>query len=95
MCNFNNSKIDSSIQLLSNLYFAIICQCCTATPLHDPLVYYQAINNMIVLVVIALAFATGARARQKVTPPKKTFQKDTALFSQEGGVAASACGRVP
>ena len=80
--------------LTNNFYFAIICRCCTATPLHDSLVYYKATNNVIVFVVIAPAFATGARAQQKVTPPKKTIQEGMALVSQDRGVAASACGRV-
>ena len=59
--------------LTSNLYFAIICRCHMATPLRDSLVYYQATDNVIVLIVIAPASATGVRARQKVTPPKKTI----------------------
>ena len=65
MCNFNNSKVNRSIQLLdkNNFYFAITCRCCTATLLHNSLVYYQATTNVIVLVVIAPASATGARAR--------------------------------
>ena len=50
---------------------------------------------MIVLVIIVPASATGARARQKVTPPKKTIQEGTALVPQDGGVAASACERIP
>ena len=41
------------------------------------------------------ASATCARARQKITPPKKTIQGNTALVPQEGKVAASACGKVP
>ena len=81
--------------LTSNLYFAIICRCCTATPLHDSLIYYQATDSVIVLVIIAPTSATGAKAQQKVTPQKKTIQGDTALVPQNGGVAASACGRVP
>ena len=63
MCNFNNSKVNRSIQLLDNLYFAITCWCRIATPLPVSLVYYQATNNVIVLVVIAPASATGARAQ--------------------------------
>ena len=81
--------------MTSNLYFAIICQCRTATLLHNSSVYYQATNNVIVLVVIAPASATGARAQQKVTQPKKTLQGGTALAPQDRGVAASACERVP
>ena len=50
---------------------------------------------MIVLVIIAPASATGARAQQKVTPPKKTIQGGTAVALQDGGVAASAYRRVP
>ena len=60
--------------MTSNPYFAIICWYCTATPLHDSLVYYQAIGNVIVLVVIAPASATGARARHLTNAPA-TFQK--------------------
>ena len=59
------------------------------------MVYYQATDNVIVFVVIAPASVTGARAQQKVTPPKKTVQGDTALVPQDGGVATSACKRVP
>ena len=55
--------------LTSNLYFAIICRCRTATPLHNSLVYYQATNNMIVLVVIAPASAIGAWARHQEPLP--------------------------
>ena len=64
MCNFNNSKVNRSIQLPSNLYFAIICRYYIATPLHNSLVYYQTTNNVIVLVVIAPVSATGAKAQQ-------------------------------
>ena len=89
-------KVNRSVQLLdkNNLYFAITCRCSIVTLLHVSLVYYQATKNVIVLVVIAPASATGARARQKVTPPKKTIQEGTALAPQDGGVAASACRRV-
>ena len=37
----------------------------TATLLHDSLVYYQATDNVIVFVVIAPVFATGARAQHE------------------------------
>ena len=51
--------------LTSNLYFAITCRCRTATLLYDFLVYYQATNNVIVLVIVAPASAPGARARHR------------------------------
>ena len=51
--------------MTSNLYFAIICRCRTAIPLHNSFIYYQATNNMIVFIVIAPASATGTKGQQE------------------------------